>query len=378
MLPTMVFAESLSLDISVLKKPTLSPSDNENHIVYELQIINNSDRDLRLGLVEVADQNDNPVLSYFGEKLKQQSVLYRGKDRIENADMTLSKGTAMFLFFTIALPKTEKNPTQLQNRLFFTQKSESKTTERVVPISYLVEVNQNKPVALNLPLRGADWVASGALSEYSYYRRAIYFIDGQYFLAQRYAIDWQQLCTDGKAVRDDVFNNDNWNSFGQEVFAAADGIVTRVQDNIPNNTPLSSPQSPLSTSQIPGNYVIIKVTQAGQTYYILNAHLQPRSIQVKEGDMVTAGQVIANVGNSGNGTTPHLQFYVMDANDPLKSEGLPFVFNEVNLIGNLKLIDADYGIWKPLIKRNEALSKNILPLDNQLFDFTKEKRFKCP
>lgn len=378
-LPTMVFAESLSLNISILKTPLPVPTENENYIVYELQIFNRSDKDLRLGLVDVADENNKPVLSYFGERLKQQAVFYKGKERIESADMTLKKETGMFLFFTISFPKSEKLPSSLQNRLFFIQTNENKSIASVEIISYLVEVSQNKPLVIVPPLRGSNWISAGGLSEYSYHRRAILPIDGQFYLAQRYAVDWEQVCTDGHAVRDDALNNDNWVSFGQDVLAAVDGVVTKIQDGISENTPLSYPQPPLELSKVPGNYVIIKANQEGQTYYVLSAHMQPGSIQVKEGDVVKAGEtIIGKLGNTGNSSAPHLHFHVVDANDPLKAEGLPFVFSEVNLTGNLKLIDAEYGIWKPLLQKSEAVSKNISPIDNQQFDFSKEKRFKCP
>lgn len=377
-LPTMVFAESFSIKISALKNPIAVPTENENYIVYELQIFNSSDKILRLGLVDVADENNTPILTYFGETLKQQSVFYKEKNRVDNTNMELAQKTGMFLFFTIALPKTQKVPSSLQNRLFFVETNENKSKASVEIVSYLVEVSQDKPLMVNPPLRGSNWVAAGALSEYSYHRRAILPINGEFYLAQRYAVDWEQICTDGRAVRDDALDNDNWTGFGQDVLAAVDGVVSKIQDGIPENIPFSLPAPPLQLSEFPGNYVIIKARQEGETYYILNAHMQPGSIQVKEGDTVTAGQVIGAVGNTGNSFAPHLHFHVMDANDPLKAEGVPFVFNETNLVGNLKLIDANYGIWKTLLKRNETFFKNIAPIDNQLFDFSKEKRFKCP
>jgi murein DD-endopeptidase MepM/ murein hydrolase activator NlpD len=62
---------------------------------------------------------------------------------------------------------------------------------------------------------------------------------------------------------------------------------------------------------------------AGFAFY---AHMQPGSLRVKLGEKVRRGQVLGLVGNSGNSTAPHLHFHVTDANSPLESEGLPYVF----------------------------------------------------
>ena len=51
------------------------------------------------------------------------------------------------------------------------------------------------------------------------------------------------------------------------------------------------------------------------------------SITVKPGDRLTAGQVLARLGNTGNTDAPHLHFHVMSTPDPLRSDGLPFVFS---------------------------------------------------
>ena len=48
---------------------------------------------------------------------------------------------------------------------------------------------------------------------------------------------------------------------------------------------------------------------------------------MKVGEKVQRGQVLGLVGNSGNSTEPHLHFHVSDANSPLTSEGLPYVFD---------------------------------------------------
>jgi murein DD-endopeptidase MepM/ murein hydrolase activator NlpD len=64
----------------------------------------------------------------------------------------------------------------------------------------------------------------------------------------------------------------------------------------------------------------------GQPGVALLAHLRLGSVQVRAGQLVGEGEPVAAVGNSGNSTTPHLHFQIMDGRDPLKAEGLPCKF----------------------------------------------------
>ena len=69
----------------------------------------------------------------------------------------------------------------------------------------------------------------------------------------------------------------------------------------------------------------------GDGNYAFYAHLKTGSVKVKVGDQLTTGQVIASLGNTGNTDAPHLHFHVMSTPDPLRSNGLPFVFTSFRL-----------------------------------------------
>jgi murein DD-endopeptidase MepM/ murein hydrolase activator NlpD len=78
---------------------------------------------------------------------------------------------------------------------------------------------------------------------------------------------------------------------------------------------------------IVGNYVMAR---SGDTRAVF-AHLAPRSIAVRPGQLRRTGEVIGGVGHSGNSTSPHLHFQLMDGSDPLTATGIPCAFRTLEL-----------------------------------------------
>jgi len=73
-----------------------------------------------------------------------------------------------------------------------------------------------------------------------------------------------------------------------------------------------------------GNYVVIRHTLPdGQIVHSLYGHLKSGSIRVRGGDAVAAGQVIAQVGNTGRASSPHLHLEIRSA-EPAPSAGDDF------------------------------------------------------
>ncbi len=85
----------------------------------------------------------------------------------------------------------------------------------------------------------------------------------------------------------------------------------------------------------------------GDGHYALYAHLKTGTVKVKPGDRLTTGQVIGSLGNSGNTDAPHLHFHVMSTPDPLRADGLPFVFSAFRLDSRLSSTDDDLLAGEP-------------------------------
>lgn len=119
-------------------------------------------------------------------------------------------------------------------------------------------------------------------------------------------------------------NLDDYGIFGCEVIAPISGTVTAVR----NDEQDIKPNSEIYTSLL-GNYIVIKIDET-QTYLIL-AHLKYGSITVEKGSHIEQGATIAQVGNSGTTSEPHLHIQHQRNNPdevifPSCAEGLPIIF----------------------------------------------------
>ncbi|MFG3698546.1 M23 family metallopeptidase [Micromonospora sp. NPDC047620] len=127
-------------------------------------------------------------------------------------------------------------------------------------------------------------------------------------------------------------------AFGQPILAPAAGRVVSVHDGEADHVARRSPLArvPYALTQasrarggagaLAGNHVILELE--GRFGYVVLAHLRAGSIRVGEGEPVAAGRELADCGNSGNSTQPHLHIQVMDSADPFAARGLPMSFRD--------------------------------------------------
>ncbi|MFI0446279.1 M23 family metallopeptidase [Actinomadura sp. 6N118] len=133
-----------------------------------------------------------------------------------------------------------------------------------------------------------------------------------------------------------------FSGFGQPIFAPADGEVVRVagwhRDHWSRNSWIALPFMMVEAMVrelggpgfIIGNHVILDL---GDGTYAAFAHLKRGSIKVKPGQRVRVGEHIADCGNSGNTSEPHLHFQLMDRPRPMIANGVPFAFERYEVDG---------------------------------------------
>ena len=122
--------------------------------------------------------------------------------------------------------------------------------------------------------------------------------------------------------------------FGRMLVAPVAGTVVAVHDSEPDHAAYRGlPSIAYALTQrgrlragwagLAGNHVLIQAEAA----VIALCHLQQGSLAVRSGQRVTAGEVIARCGNSGNSTEPHVHLQAVDSLEIERAHALPITFN---------------------------------------------------
>lgn len=125
-----------------------------------------------------------------------------------------------------------------------------------------------------------------------------------------------------------------YSSYGEPVYAVAAGTVVTVRDRLRDHRGRDTWPTLVwmmvveaffrelgGASRILGNHVVV---DHGDGVWSAYAHLRRGSAVVRVGDRVAGGQQLAEVGNTGNTTEPHLHFQLMDAPYVTGAAGLPW------------------------------------------------------
>jgi hypothetical protein len=116
------------------------------------------------------------------------------------------------------------------------------------------------------------------------------------------------LAYDGHQGTDFRLVDDRAMAAGVDVLAAAPGVVRGRRDGVPD-VPSGSEQAPDVSGRECGNGVVVERSDGWSLQY---CHMRRGSVRVAEGDRVEAGQVLGQVGLSGQTQFPHLHLTVRD------------------------------------------------------------------
>ena len=110
--------------------------------------------------------------------------------------------------------------------------------------------------------------------------------------------------------------------WGQPLLSPADGRVVFMRDDMED---ADGPGSVGAAGDAAGNVIVIELDNG---LFVVLAHLRHGSLRVREGDSVRVGEELANVGNSGNTTLPHLHLQVQTHVDMWHPDNrsIPFAF----------------------------------------------------
>lgn len=128
-----------------------------------------------------------------------------------------------------------------------------------------------------------------------------------------------------KSHRTDGSKNEDYYAFGENITAPCEAEVIYAVDGVKDNTPGTA-----NPMYVPGNSVLLKTAS---NEYMLMAHFKQGTIKVKQGEKVKPGQLIAQCGNSGNSSEPHLHFHIQHTEDFNEAIGIKCFFNKLLVNG---------------------------------------------
>lgn len=308
-------------------------TDGSVHLAYELHITNFYGDTGALqpkGLQVFADDSTAPLLALSQDALAQ----WVRPAPAEHAAVSIAPGKREVVFVWITLPQGVAVPHTLRHRIEF--ETEKRTVVTLDGVA--IQVDSRKPVTLGPPLRGGRWLAhEGPGAAQSHHWGSLVAVNGELTIPQRYALDLVGIDAAGHAMRPGVKDirkskYADWVGYGADVLAVADGIVRDRRDGEQEHQPLSPQPEPesLTADGLFGNYVVLEIEPGVFATY---AHLRKGSVKVKAGDRVHRGDLLGQLGQSGNSAAPHLHFQISTAATFQGSEGTPYVFESFDFLG---------------------------------------------
>jgi len=337
----------LQIETRVPVAPTVFPSGGTRFAVYELYLTNFSGAPEVVQRIEVLNADDvasTVVASIAGEKLDE---VLQGVGAQLPKDHQLNAGATAIAYMWIPFESEVRVPGRLRHRVVTANSS----VEGAVVSTHGTELRSLAP-----PVRGTGWMASDGPSNdvKNHHRRGVLVIDGHLADSRRFAVDWM-LQKNGESASGDAHNVHSYHAYEQPLYAVGDATVVTAHDGQPDNVPnwgdAFRPAVPITMQTVGGNHITLDLGGGQYAWYF---HLRPGSVRVKVGEHVRRGQVLGNIGCSGDARVPHLHFEVTTSAVLLAGEGLPYLIDH-------------FRVWNE-DKSWETRSQE-LPLDGMLVDF---------
>jgi len=314
---------------SVAAAPIPYPAtDGAWHLAYELTLTNALSQVAHLEGVEVLGDGES-LLRLEGDELDSWIRTFSQGNGVRD----LNGGESAFVWLDVVVASEEDVPAVLEHRLDleFDEEIPPLVTSPMSETVAAVGVQTSSPIVIGPPLTGERWLNANGCCDLTAHRGAISPINGQFHAPERFAIDFVRLTEQGRLFDGPVDELSSYEFYGADVIAVADGPIVGVLDGLEEQVPGTAPTG-LAITEYGGNHVVQDI---GDGHYAFYAHLQG-PLDVKVGQDLERGDVIGQLGNTGNSDAPHLHFHVMDSPLPLASNGLPFVIDTFTLEGTVE------------------------------------------
>ncbi|OWK69902.1 hypothetical protein CBW18_14960 [Pedobacter sp. AJM] len=350
--PARPFSFPIQLEMRVPFAPTAFRSGSYNHLIYELYLTNFSSTPLKLHQIALIDPRASKAKPIITFDTAQLQPMVKPLGATDSDKLMLAGGQTAVIYIEAITDLRHPFPESLAHRVITTTDSLE---------GAIISTHQSHLQVLGPPLQGSSWTAVDGPGnhESNHHRRGNLILGGLAINSRRYAIDWKKF-RNGVSFAGDSRDVHAYFCYGEPVFAVADGRIVNAKDGLPDNIPghgaAFHPAVPLTFDGLAGNTIVIDLGNGQYAHYM---HLQPKSLRIKTGDYVRKGQMLANIGASGDAREPHLHFEVTTSAHLLVGEGIPY------LISRYQLSSAG--------KRPDQMHTNELPQDGEMIDFEQRK-----
>jgi len=232
-LPTIASAQSekitpLMLEVQDPPVPFLG-SDGRTHLVYELELKNFSSGNLTIEQVEILS-GTGAVLQTFDQKEIATRLQPAGR---RDSTAVMPPSTLALLFVHVTMPEGQPAPARLSHRVHVRAEAAPPGQQEIAETGGEIAVDSQPVAAIGPPLRGANYISADSCCDSTRHVRAALPVNGRIWLAQRFAVDWEQLDDANRIYHGPATDPNSYTIFGKEAIAVADAKVASVTDGLP-------------------------------------------------------------------------------------------------------------------------------------------------
>jgi hypothetical protein len=206
----------------------------------------------------------------------------------------------------------------------------------------IIPENVNQTAAYQLPVKETSIIADGN-DFYSHHRRFDFTHPAVAMLgikkqSNRYAYDFRKVNEAGETFANGGEKLADWYCFGQNIYAISEGEIVNCFGNAIDadigQIAFNYDEVTKNPELMNGNFVLIKHADKTYSFYM---HMKQGSLKVKTGDKVKTGQLLGQIGNSGDSYEPHLHFQLCDGTDFMDCNGIPIYFSNFSEVQGKKV-----------------------------------------
>ena len=252
------------------------------------------------------------------------------------ASTTIQPNRTVLVMLPVLQFPRKQSPARIEARFWFQGFGQALEFPEIRPLAFLNNQGRYHYPMVPSPFPEGDWLTSqGHALRNPAHRRSAVFAGGALITLQRYADDFE-IFANGSRMFGNPSPPTSYYAYGQPVVAIDEGVVLRAVDNVVDNNPVLTVATPGY-----GNNLHIDHQNGEISHYV---HLKSGSVRVQVGQRVSRGEVIAEVGNSGSSSYPHIHFEVAlslqrDPNPvgPFHTEGVPFYPADIRMLGSRQI-----------------------------------------